>query len=239
MALRALIAVFVVVVGALGFSVFDQGRQIARLHGELKALRVHVNEVNEASARAIPVAASPTYAPVARRPPSARAAEAPEVAAPAEARVPVTHDEVARIESAVLSLLEADRPELRAKLRAVVEEQQETLEQEQREQRRERWVARREARLLEVGEAIGLSAEQQKAILHVMLATRDQIGDMMQSADTAEAFNASRDKARALREQADAQIRALLKPEQYEAFRARMGDDDDDRRRGPGSPREP
>ena len=133
-------------------------------------------------------------------------------------------------------MLEADRPELREKLRAVVQEQQQTLEQEQREQRRERWATRREARLLEVGKEIDLSDEQRAAILHIMISTRDQIIDVRQSAQTPEAINESRTKSRALREQSETQIRELMKPEQYETYRARLGDDDDDEERRP--PRE-
>jgi hypothetical protein len=223
------------VIGALGFGVFDQGRRIERLEGELKTLRASVRDASGD----VPVAASPTYAPVSRPPraPSADAPSDPGTAPPpvrVEPRVAVTHDEVARVESAVLSLLEADRPELREKLRAVVREQRESIEQEQREERRERWVARHQARLLELGSEIGLTAEQQESILHITLATRDQIRDIRQSAETPEAINEARDRTRALREQSEAQIRALMKPDQYEAYRQRFEDDDDDNRRPRG-----
>jgi len=233
MAQRLVLAIIVLFIGALGFKVFDQGRQIDRLAGELKALR-NVDSRALLGSSALPVAASPTYAPIVKRVADS-ATEPPAAAAPSkpEARVPVTHDDVARVESAVLSLLEADRPELREKLRAVVQEQQQTLEQEQREQRRERWAARREARLLEVGKELGLSDEQRAAILHIMLSTRDQIIDVRQSAQTPEAINESRTKSRALREQSETQIRELMKPEQYETYRARLGDDDDDDERRP------
>jgi hypothetical protein len=223
-----------VLIGALGFGVFDQGRRIERLEGELKALRSSVREGND-----VPVAASPIYAPVPRpssanaAPPASPAAPAP-VPARAEQRVAVTHDDVARVESAVLSLLEADRPELREKLRAVVQEQQQSLEQEQREERRERWVTRHQARLLELGNEVGLTPAQQESILHITLATRDQIRDVRQSADSPEAINVAREKSRALREQSEAQIRALMKPDQYEAYRQRFEDDDDDERRPRG-----
>jgi len=241
MGLRIVIAVAALVLGVLGFKLLDQSQRIDTLDTELGALRTRVNEL--ASNAGAPRAAAPAapHVPQPVRPAGASAEQhaAPSVAQPvvAEPRVPVTRAEIAHVESAVLSLLEADRPELREKLRAVVQEQHRTLEQEQREERRERWVARREARLLEVSNEIGLSADQRQAILHVMLATRDQIGDMMQSAQTPEAINASRTQARTLREQSETQIRGLLNASQYEAFRARFGDDDDDERRGPRSGR--
>ena len=233
---RLVMVVLAVTLGALAFGAFDQGRRIERLEGELKALRASVREASDS----VPVAASPTYAPVPRPtnvPSTAAAPTTPSAEVTrAEPRVAVTHDEVARIESAVLSLLEADRPELREKLRAVVQEQQQSLEQEQREERRERWAARHQARLLELGNEIGLTAEQQASILHITLATRDQIRDVRQSAQTPEAINEAREKSQALREQSEAQIRALMKPDQYEAYRQRFEDDDDERRpRGRGT----
>lgn len=229
MGLRVVIAVAALVLGALGFKLLEQGHRLDALDGELRALRARVNE--QASSGVAPATAAPAYAtpsrPAGASPQPQPAVAAPPVAAP---RVPVTQAEIAHVESAVLSLLEADRPELREKLRAVVQEQQRSLEQEQREERRERWVARREARLLEVGNEIGLSADQRQAVLHVMLATRDQIGDMFQSAQTPEAINATRAQARALREQSEAQLRGLMSASQYETFRARIEDDDDERR---------
>lgn len=238
MGLRIVIAVAALVLGALGFKLLDQSRRIDTLDTELSGLRARINEL--ASSASEPAPRAP-YVPQAARPsgaPDEPPAQPPVAQPVAEPRVPVTRAEIAHVESAVLSLLEADRPELREKLRAVVQEQQRTLEQEQREERRERWVARREARLLEVGTEIGLSADQRQAVLHLMLATRDQIGDMMQSAQTPEAFSASRTQVRALREQSEAQIRGLMSATQYEAFRARFEDDDDDRRGPRGDRRE-
>jgi hypothetical protein len=237
MGLRIVIAVAALVLGMIGFKLLEQSHRIDTLDSELQALRARVNE--QTSSVGAPRAAAPAVAyvpPPARSaaaavPPDSQAAAAarPVAAAP---RVPVTQDEIAHVESAVLSLLEADRPELREKLRGVVQEQQRTLEQEQREERRERCFARSEARLLEVSTEIGLSADQRQAVLHVMLATRDQIGDMMRSAQTPEAINATRAQARAVREQSEAQIRGLMSARQYETFRARF-EDDDDEGRGP------
>lgn len=251
MGLRSFAALAILVAGVLGYRVLDQGRQIDRLDRELQALRQSVHARAQDEELAIPIADSPIYAPVAKYvepieqdAPAGAEAEAPGAAAGSGAvarsarRVPVTHDEVAHVESAVLSLLEADRPELRAKLRAVVQEQQQTFVEQQREERRERWATRLEARLLELGPEVGLTDDQRQALLHIMLATRDEISDVMQSAQTPQAINEGRSKARALQEQSDAQIRQLLKPEQYEAYRAQFPADDSDRRsRGAGADR--
>jgi hypothetical protein len=162
----------------------------------------------------------------------------PSPAPPPAPRVAVSEDEVARVESAVLSLLESDHPELREKLRAVVQEQQQSLEQAEREERRERWIARNEARLLELGAQVGLSTEQREQLSSILLVTRDQVMDVRQSAQTPEQIAAAREKIRGLREQSETQIRELLSTQQYEAYKAEFDDDDErrDRRRARNSP---
>jgi len=230
MGLRILIAGLGIALAGLGFGLFEQAQRIERLDRELDGLRTRIDE--QASAEA-PYPAAPVYVKPQAGAASADPAGAPRqpASAPPTPRVALSPHEVAHVEAAVLTLLEADHPELRAKLRAVVQEQQQTLEQEQREQRRERWITRQEARLLEVAGEAGLSADQRKAMMLIMLGTRDQLADMRQSAETPEAIAQTRAKMRELREQSDAQIRQLLKPEQYEAYRARFEDDDDEQRR--------
>ncbi|HMI91885.1 MAG TPA: hypothetical protein VK509_11005, partial [Polyangiales bacterium] len=233
---NAAIAGLALVLAALGYGLYEQAQHLARLDRALDSLRERLDET-------APSDAAPAAATNLQLPPQAGAASAAPaaprqpVSAPAAPRVALSPQEVAHVESAVLTLLESDRPELRAKLRAVVQEQQQTLEQEQREQRRERWITRQEARLLEVGGEVGLTAEQRKAMMVIMLGTRDQLTDMRQSAETPEAIAQTRPKMRELREQSDAQLRELLQPAQYEAYRARFSDDDDER--GPRRPDRP
>lgn len=238
MGLRIVIGLVALIVGALGIAFIDQSARLEVLERELRAMRAKVH--GSSTSDATRAAQTPVYIQPPQRSPARAPAELPEpgtedpARVPAgQPRVPVTPAEIAHVESAVLSLLDADRPELRAKLRAVVQEQQRTLEQQQREERRERWVTRREARLLEVGKEIGLNAEQQQAVLHIMLATRDQVSDMRHNAQTPEAINGVRAQARAVREQSEAQIRELMSTKQYESFSERFRDDDEDERRGP------
>jgi len=218
----------------LGLHLYEQDRQIAALRNELDALRAVSAEPD--AAPWIPDARSKLHVPPpAASSPSAPVPKAPAAAAPTAApRAPVSSDEVARVESALLGLLESDRPELREKLRAVVQEQQETLEHEQRELRRERWISRAEERLAELSGSAALSAEQRQTILQIMLANRDQIADLMRSADTSEAFANARQTARRLREETDTRVRELLNPKQYEAFKQKF--EDDDERRPPRGP---
>jgi len=215
---RALLALLVVAVGVLGFVVHAQQRRVAQLEERLESLR-------ELGARARPPSVMRSGLSNASAPP-ARAARVEPVNA--EPRVFVAEDEVARVESAVLRLLESDRPELRSKLQAVVQAEQQALQQRQREQRRERWIARREAKLLQLSETAGVTAEQRDAILTIMLAQRDQVEELRRDAQTPEMIATLKDEIRAVREQTDAQIRKQLTPAQYDAFRKHEEGDDED-----------
>lgn len=84
---------------------------------------------------------------------------------------------------------------------------------------------------------MGLSASQKEAIVALTLGTRDQITDLMRSAETGQDFNSARKTARQLRTETDTKIRELLSPSQYEAYKAL--DTDDDRSMGGGPPRSP
>jgi hypothetical protein len=212
---RSLPIVLAVAVVGLGVFAVSQQRRLTQVEEALEALRSQ-----SPAAREVTVVRS--RAPAA---PREGAAGAPVAAAPARPRVAVAEDEQARIESAVLNLLDGDHPELRAKLQSVVQEQQQNMQQREREERRERWIARREARLLQ----LGLAPEQREAVLTVMLANRDQIEDLRRDARTPEAIGEVRDRIRALRDQAEEQIRKQLTPEQYEAFRGQMDSDDVER----------
>ena len=66
MAQRLVLAIIVLFIGALGFKVFDQGRQIDRLADELKAVR-NSDSRGQLGSPAVPVSASPTYAPIVKR----------------------------------------------------------------------------------------------------------------------------------------------------------------------------
>jgi hypothetical protein len=242
--LRYLPLVFAVgLLGALGLRVYDQDRRIARLREDLEALRA--SAAREPLAERAPRGPDPLSAAraaghlasntdIARAMPRAQVAEAPASgAAPRPVpRAPVTPEEIERVESAVLSLLESERPVLREKLRAAVAEQRDALDQEQQEQRRERWIARIEARLAEPTGAAALTAAQRQTILDLIVANRDQITDLMRSADSSADFTAARGTIRQLRTETDAKIRELLNDAQYKAYKESQRDEDD-RRPGP------
>jgi hypothetical protein len=216
---------------ALSVLVVRQGTRIDALQAELSELQAR--SARPAAAVEVRAASPPRASESVLRP---AAAPAPALLPPAP-RASVSVDEVARVESAVLSLLEADRPELREKLRAVVQEHQESAERERQEQRRERWVARTEARLSQLTGDAALSAVERESVVAIMLGTRDQIAELRRSAETPEAILKAREQVRGLRQDADAQLRKLLGDARYEAFdRVVRDDDDDDEQRGRGRP---
>jgi hypothetical protein len=217
----------------LALHAFEQHRALAVLRADLDALREQSTHADRAPPP-ITLRAAPPPASAATTTATAPRAASPTPAAPPPApRAPVSGDEIARVESAMLSLLESDRPELQEKLRAVVQEQQEALMHDRQEVMRERWVARTEARLAELTGTAALSEAQRRAIVDILLGNRDQIADVMRNAETSKDFAAARETRRRLRAEADARVRELLTAPQYEGFKQAFEDDDDRDRRGP------
>jgi hypothetical protein len=219
----------VLALGALGARVFEQERQIAGLRRDLDALRAASPDPDRVPA--LPGAArvpapSPVLTSVPPRAPGAQPTPSAPAPSTAQPRAPVSADEVARVESAMLSLLESDRPVLRDKLRSVVQEQQETIEHEQREQRRERWIARTESRLAELGGNAALTAQQRQAILDILLGSRDQIMDVFGSAATSDDYAKARETVKSLRTEADTRVHALLNEPQFQAYKEAMAEDE-------------
>jgi hypothetical protein len=210
----------------LALHAFEQHRALAVLRADLDALRQQ-----SAPAGRPPMPGTPSA--LSAPPPIAPRAAPPLTLTPTPTPAPraaVSGDEVARVESAMLSLLESDRPELREKLRAVVQQEQEAIMHDRQEVMRERWVARTEARLSELTGTAALSEAQRRAIVDILLGNRDQIADVMRNAETSKDFEAARETRRRLRAEADARVRELLTAPQYEGFKQAF-DDDDDRER--------
>lgn len=221
---RIVMGLLIVAVAVLGFASYAQHRRLARMDDALRALRAR-------SAESRPLAISALRTSLARAAATDTPAPAPPRAdtPPPKPRANISDEEFARVESAVLRLLETDHPELRDKLLSLVQEQQHTLQEQQRETRRERWAARREARLLELSDKAGITADQREAILTIMLSQRDQIEDLRREADSPEAIATVRERTARVREQSQELIRKQLRPDQYDAFREHFDSDDDDR----------
>lgn len=124
----------------LGWLGFEQDAEMQALRRDLDAVRTTAAQQRATAStvrsdRAALVAAEATrsarYRVSGMEPPSVPSpagavptAVVPATVVPAAPRAEVSHDEIARVESAVLTLLDQGHPELREKLRAVVQEQQ-------------------------------------------------------------------------------------------------------------------
>lgn len=224
----------------------SQEQELERLRDDVGYLRRVLEERDDAHASTTRSAddsvSAPRYLPTSERraqvaaPSPSSAAALPPGAGSLEV---ATSEDLARAEHTLLTLLDSDRPALRAKLGQVVQEQREALQDEEREQRRERWIARTEAKLHELGSAIGLSDAQRETILHLRVASRDEITDLQRNADSPEAFAEAKKRAREVREETRAKVRALMSEAQYQAYEEADRDDDDDRRPPPGVPPRP
>jgi hypothetical protein len=228
-------ALIALVAGAIELQLLQQDARLDRLTTEVAAARAEEptttpRAANSSRPTLTPLAATPSTLPAGTSPRSARAA-APN-SQPTAARVPVPPGELSRVESALLQLLDGDRSELRARLGAIVRQQQEGAAREQRDERRENWLERRESGLAELGQSAGWTSEQQQSLLQIVLEMRDQIIDTAENAHTREERTVGRFKIQELRADAKQRIQGLLGPEQYEVYRERFGAEDDDR--GPG-----
>lgn len=215
---RWLMGALVASMAIMGFMLLSQARELDRLEAELETVRAALE------APPAPVLSGSRQPPRPASIPSTPMAAAPRPT-PAAPSVSVTRDDLERVEGALLELLDGDHPALRERLRSVVQEQQQTLRDEQHEARRERWVTRREARLLELSQTTGITAEQRATILSIQLANRDQIEELRRSAHSVEEVSTLKDRVQGLREQADAQIRAQLSAEQYAAYQSQFDGD--------------
>jgi hypothetical protein len=132
------------------------------------------------------------------------------------------------------SSLEFGDDEVSTRLREIVREEQEAMEEERAQRRRDRWESRARNRLSEVGEPVGMSESTQGEILQLWSAEFTQMRSMFREGRTAgRDFEEIRGEIRQLFEDTDAQVKSMLNEEQYSAYQeARQSM----RRRGRGGP---
>ena len=141
-------------------------------------------------------------------------------------------------ENAVMEALESYNPQIRDRLRAVVQEEQEQLREERMQQRRERWEERSRERLAALAQGASLSSDQHATLGEWLNRERDQITELFAQARRDFSFGEARDKAVEIREETDAQVRELLDEDQLTAYQA-MRTEEVNRRFGFGRPRPP
>jgi hypothetical protein len=152
----------------------------------------------------------------------------------------------ARAETALMDALDSDSPQLRERFRALVQEEQERLSDERREQRETRLAERAHERIGALAAKVHLS-DAQVALLEEALDTeREKVFDLFAQAREDLSFPEARAKARTLRAATDARLERELDPGQFAAYqemreeeRVRFGPPPggpDIRRSAPGEP---
>jgi hypothetical protein len=157
-----------------------------------------------------------------REPPEARPASSAE--SPPAVALPNT-------ERAVMALLDSENPQIHERLRAVVQEEQQRLSDERRDQWQARAAERSRGRVTELAARVGLSDKQTDWLNDTLDAEREQLSDLFAQAREDQNFADMRGKATQLRAATDASVKAQLKDDQFAAYTDMRAEDR--RRLGP------
>lgn len=119
---------------------------------------------------------------------------------------------------ALMDLLESDDPVLRERFRAVLQEEQQNLFEERREQQQARQAERAHERVTRLAARVQLSEQQVNWLNDALDAERDQVSDAFAKAREDQNFPEARDKAAQIRAATDEQVKAQLKGDQFSAY---------------------
>jgi hypothetical protein len=121
-------------------------------------------------------------------------------------------------ERAVMALFDSENPQIRGRLRTVVQEEQQRLSDERREQRQARAAERSRGRVSELATRVGLSDQQADWLNDALDAEREQLSDLFAQAREDQNFADMRSKATQLRAATDASVKAQLKDDQFAGY---------------------
>ncbi len=118
-----------------------------------------------------------------------------------------------------MDAIESSDPVIRERFRALVQEEQNRIQDEQLEQRRVRADELSHERVSQLAEKVRLSPEQVEWLNTQLDTEREQAGDLFAQVRRAEAgFPEVRDKVRQLRAATDERVKAQLDREQLAAY---------------------
>jgi hypothetical protein len=118
----------------------------------------------------------------------------------------------------VLEVLESYDPEVRDRLRAVIQEEQDQIREQRWETRNQRWKERTQKEIRDFAAKANLSAAQSAEISTLLDTERDTISGIFQKARQDMSFREAREKVSALREENDAKAKEILDEEQHAPF---------------------
>jgi hypothetical protein len=128
-------------------------------------------------------------------------------------------------------VLDSGEPDVQSRLREIVQSEQESLRDQQRERRQQRWEGNVLSRLEKLGGDHPVDSQQQDALFGLLTAERDRIRELFREAGDEQDFDKMREQIQRLRAESDAEAQALLGADQFRDYQAMR---EEDRQRGPG-----
>jgi len=118
----------------------------------------------------------------------------------------------------VLEVLESEDPEVRERLRDVIDDELHARRERRREERRERKKAQAEQMVQDLVSGHGISTSQAESLRDLISDEHDQIRSFFEAARQDHSWGEARDKAQDLREENDAEASELLDEDAYNAW---------------------
>jgi len=139
----------------------------------------------------------------------------PRPASSAESPPPVA---APNTERAVMAVLDSENPQIRERLRSVVQEEQQRIQDERRDQWLSRAAERSHGRVSELATRVHLSDQQAEWLNNTLDAEREQLSDLFAQAREDQNFAEARSKSTQLRAATDGSVKAQLKDDQFAAY---------------------
>ena len=118
----------------------------------------------------------------------------------------------------VLEVLESEDPEVRERLRDVIDDELHARRELRREERREQKKAHAEKMVQDLVTSHGISSSQAESLRGLLNDEHDQIRGFFEAARQDHSWGEARDKAQDLREENDAEASELLREDAYTAW---------------------
>ena len=118
----------------------------------------------------------------------------------------------------VLEVLESEDPEVRDRLRDVIDDELHARRERRREERREQKKAQAEQMVQDLVTSHGISSSQAESLRDLLSDEHDQIRSFFEAARQHHSWGEARDKAQDLREENDTEASELLSEDAYNAW---------------------
>jgi len=118
----------------------------------------------------------------------------------------------------VLEVLESEDPEVRDRLRDVIDDELHARRERRREERREQKKAQAEQMVQDLVTSHGISSSQAESLRDLLSDEHDQIRSFFEAARQDHSWGEARDKAQDLREENDTEASELLSEDAYNAW---------------------